>query len=179
MDKLSVEVSKAFQELRKPDSDKSDLSFDELAEKVPALSQAVSAAKRAQEEAIKGLEFYQKQLNDYANSMDGIIELQFEANRRLARSMDILNDGALTLAQTLGKEIPLRETVNNILNKTSRQTGGVTDPVDITRNILNLEAGRQTLKEASDSAANRGVGGKDEFMIMQNRLKNTNLDLLS
>jgi len=174
--KLSKEIKDAFKDITTT-GDLDVTSFDQIAEKVPGLTKQIDSARRAQEIAVKALEFYQNQLTEYSNSMNTMIDLQMEANKDFARASDILNNGTNELAKTFGREISLRDVTNNTLAKTRRQTGGATDPADITKNILNLENARKLIQASSNESANKGQAGKDEFVVMQDRLRNNNFAL--
>ena len=173
--KLSGEVGLAMKEMRKSGEDNVD--FSQLVEKIPQLGKVLDSAKRAQEVAIKSLENWQNALNDYANTTNQLIDIQIDSNQKLRRATDILVSGQNELANSLGKSVSLQSVVNDSRAKTASQTGGPTDPADIRRNIQGLEATRQSEQARSDTAAQRGFGGKDEFIMMQNRLKNTSVAL--
>ena len=173
--KLSSEVGLAMKDMRKSGEDNVD--FSQLVEKIPQLGKVLDSAKRAQEVAIKSLENWQNALNDYANTTNQLIDIQIDSNQKLRRATDILVSGQNELANSLGKSVSLQSVVNDSRAKTASQTGGPTDPADIRRNIQGLEATRQSEQARSDTAAQRGFGGKDEFIMMQNRLKNTSVAL--
>ena len=179
-DSLVPSFSKQIQSALKDISTKGDLdqvNFDEIAEKVPGLTKQIEAAKRAQESAVRAMEFYQNAVNEYANAMNTMIDLQLEANQAFNKASDIITSSNNELSKVFGREISLRETLTQTLDKARRQTGGETDPVRISRNIQNLENSRQTLQQASDSAAAKGPSAEDEFKTMQDRLRNNNLAL--
>ena len=175
--KLTEQVSQAFAELRGSGVDAKDISFDQLAEKVPALAKQIDIARTAQEESIKALEFWQKNLNEYAQAMNQSMEMLIESNARSRKAFDIQVKGALDLQRVLGKEITLREQVSVRLKEISNQTGGITNPTDIRTNIVDLENTRRSQQAASNSIAEKGGSGIDQFIVMQNRLKNTNMAL--
>lgn len=174
--KFSEQIKNALKDI-KTKGDLDTVNFEQIAEEVPGLTKQIESARRAQEVAVKALEFYQSQLNEYANAMNTMVELQFEANKDFGRAIDIIKNGNNELSKVFGREISLRDQVNTILSRTSRQTGGATDPTDISRNILNLENSRKILQGASNSAADRGPGAKGEFVVMQDRLRKNNLAL--
>ncbi|NDG30572.1 hypothetical protein EB118_10945, partial [bacterium] len=179
-DSLVPSISNQIRDALKDISTQGDLdtvNFNEIAEKVPALTKQIDAARRAQETAVRALEFYQSQLNEYANAMNSMVELQFNASKDFARASDIISSSSDELSKTFGREISLRDTLTQSLGKTRRQTGGATDPVDISRNITNLENSRKILQGASETAAAKGPAAQDEFKIMQDRLRNNNLAL--
>lgn len=174
--KLATEVQKAVADIRKG-GDKGPVDFDQLVEKVPALGKTLDGARRAQELANKALEYWQKNLNEYANAMNQSMEMQLEANARGRRAVDIQVKGAMELQKALGKEVTLREQVSSVLDSTSRQTKGLSSPSAIGDNIVKLNERRTVQQGMSDTAANRGASGKNEFMDMQQRLRNTNMAL--
>jgi len=179
-DSLVPSISNQIRDALKDISTQGDLdtvNFNEIAEKVPALTKQIDAARRAQETAVRALEFYQSQLNEYANAMNSMVELQFNASKDFARASDIISSSSDELSKAFGREISLRDTLTQSLGKTRRQTGGATDPVDISRNITNLENSRKILQGASETAAAKGPAAQDEFKIMQDRLRNNNLAL--
>jgi len=173
--KLSSEVGSAVKDMRKSGEDKVD--FSQLMEKVPQLGKVLDSAKRAQEVAIKSLENWQNALNDYANTTNQLIDLQIDSNQKLRKATDILANGQNELAKTLGKSVSLQSVVNDSRAKTASQTGGPTAPADIRRNIQGLELRRESEQARSDTAAQKGFGGKDEFMMMQDSLRNTSVAL--
>jgi hypothetical protein len=174
--KLGKEVQKAVTDIRKG-GDKGSIGFDELVEKVPALGKTLDGARRAQELANKALEYWQKNLNEYANAMNQSMEMQLEANSLGRKAIDIQNKGSMELQRALGKEVTLREQVSSVLDSTSRQTKGISAPSAIGDNIVKLNDRRTVQQGMSDTAANRGASGKNEFMDMQQRLRNTNMAL--
>jgi hypothetical protein len=176
-DKLSNQVNKAFAEISKSGTDAKDVSFDEIVEQVPAFADAIGSARRAEETAIKALEFYQKNLNDYSNAMNQMVDYQIEANSRFRRASDIQTQGLLKLNEAFGKSTSLFQQQQIANEQTRSLTGGPTNPAAIGQNILNLENTRSQIQGMSDTAANRGPAGRDEFMLMQNRLRNVNVSL--
>jgi hypothetical protein len=174
--KLSEQIKNALKDIT-TSGDLDSVSFEQIAEAVPGLSRQIESARRAQEVAVKALEFYQNQLTEYSNSMNTMIDLQMGAYKDFARASDILINSTNELAKAFGREISLREVINNTLNRTKNQTGGATNPTDITRNIFNLENSRKILETASENASNKGPTGKDEFVLMQDRLRKNNFAL--
>lgn len=173
--KLSAEVGSAVKDMRKSGEDKVD--FSQLVEKIPQLGKVIDSAKRAQEVAIKALENWQNALNEYANTTNQLIDLQVDSNQKLRRATDILVNGQNELNRVLGKSISLASVVSDSTNRTASQTGGPTDPVGIRRQIQGLEQIRASQQARSDTASQRGTAGKDEFVMMQERLKNTSVAL--
>ena len=173
--KMSKEVQSAFAELRQKGDE--DIGFDELAEKVPALSNSIQSAKVAQEVAIRALEFYQKNVNEYAKAMNDAVDMQISANNHLRQANDIEIKGRMQLAQTFGRSISLQEQQNNQRANIRSLTGGPTAPFDIRNNINDLNATRAAQQAAADTAAQAGPSGRDQFIAMQQNLKNTNISL--
>lgn len=174
-DKLGESVNQAIGQIRTKGDEKID--FGDLMEKVPQLGKVMDITRRAQEAATKALEHWQGALNDYGNSMNQIVDLQVEANARFRRASDIGSRGQMELDKALGKEISLRDQMSVALAGVRSQTGGATNPVDIGQNIRNLETRRASLESMSNTATQRGYSGKDEFMLMQDRLRSTNVAL--
>jgi hypothetical protein len=173
--KLSGEVKSAVQDMRKSGDDKID--FSQLVEKIPQLGNVVDSAKRAQETAIRALENWQNALNDYANTTNQLIDLQIDSNQKLRRATDTLVSGQNELNRVLGKTVSLQSVVADTRAATASQTGGPTSAVDIRRQIQDLELTRQSQQSRSDAAAQKGFSGKDEFMMMQGRLRETSVAL--
>jgi ABC-type transporter Mla subunit MlaD len=173
--KLGESVNSAIGKIRTKGDEKID--FGDLMEKIPQLGKVMDITRRAQEAAVKALEHWQGALNDYGNSMNQIVDLQVEANARLRRASDIGARGQMELDKALGKEISLRTQMSVALAGVKSQTGGATNPVDISQNIRNLENRRSSLESMSNTAGQRGFSGKDEFVLMQNRLRSTNIAL--
>jgi TP901 family phage tail tape measure protein len=173
--KMAEQVQLAFSEIMAK-GDKT-VSFDQLVEKVEPLSNAVESARAAQEKAVKSLEYWQKNLNDYADAMNTMVDQQVEINSRLSKASDIEIKGLLELDKVFGKSISLNRTGQISRADTARLTGGATNAQDIQRNILRLEEIRASQQASADFAPNRGVGGTDEFKTMENRLRLTNTAL--
>jgi TP901 family phage tail tape measure protein len=173
--KLSNEVGKNIEELRKSGQDKVD--FSELAERIPALSKVVESAKRAQETAIQALENWQKSLNTYSEAFNTITSLQIQNNERLRRSSDILYQGQLELGKAFGKSTDLRGAINNFNATVGSMSGGLTAVGDIAQEIQRLERVRQQQQNLQNDAANRGIEGAQDFMLMTKNLKDTNIKL--
>jgi TP901 family phage tail tape measure protein len=177
-DKLAGQTKLAFEKIRSErGGEDTRLNFDQITEEVPAFAKAISSAQRAQELAVKAMEFYQKNLNEYAQAMNQMVDFQIEANNRMRKASEVQAKGAMELAKTLGQTVSLTETRNVTEAPIRSMTGGLTNPGDIGRNVVNLEAQRRTLQTAADNAGNRGPAAKDEFAVMQNRLRNTNVAL--
>lgn len=177
-DKLAGQTRLAFEKIRSErGGEDTQLNFDQVAEEVPAFAKAISSAQRAQELAVKAMEFYQKNVNDYAQAMNQMVEYQVEANGRMRKASEIQTKGNMELSRTLGKRITLDDTRRATEAPIRSMTGGLTDPRDIGRNAINLENTRRIQQGSADSAANRGPAAKDEFALMQNRLRNTNTAL--
>jgi TP901 family phage tail tape measure protein len=173
--KLSGEVSKALEDMRKSGDDKVD--FTQLVEKIPQLSKVIESSKRAQEVALKALENWQNALNNYSTRMNELADLQIDTNEKLRKSTQILTDGQLELAKTLGKTIDVSDVRRNVEATTAQQTGGPTRPQDIANQILGLDNTRKAQEGSSDIARQRGPQGADDFVRMQNNLRNTNVAL--
>ena len=176
-DKLSSQVTKAFSEITKKGVDAEDVSLDDIVEQVPAFAESIASARRAEEEAIKAMEFYQKNINEYANAMNQMVDYQIEANNRTRKATEIQAKGNMELSRALGKRVSLEQVRKVEQAPIKSMTGGLTNAGDIGRQVVNLESIRARQQAASDAAANRGTAGKDEFALMQNRLRGTNVAL--
>ena len=172
-DKLSGQVRAALKELRQNGEDKAD--FSQLMEKIPGLARVIDSAKRAQEVAIKALEQWQAGLSSYAASFNSIMESQIDSNNKLRRANSLLIEGELELAKVFGGSTNLKTLQRNFNLNTQAMTGGAKSPQDIGQNIKDLEAQRRAQQAASDTAANRGPAGMNEFKLMTSRLKDTNM----
>lgn len=172
---LGKEMSSAIQEMRKKGEDKVD--FSELTERIPQLSKVVESSKRAHEIARKALEQWQNALNEYANAINQITEMQIESSTRARRANDILIQGEVELNKALGKDVSLRDAKNNALQRVSDQTGGITDPRAIGRNIRNLETTRADQQSLFNAAGNKGPGAINEVKMMGDELLKTNMAL--
>jgi TP901 family phage tail tape measure protein len=173
--KLAKAVNEGIGQIRQKGDEKID--FGDLVEKVPQLGKVMDHTRRAQEAALKALEHWQNGLNDYANSMNQTVDLQVEANSRIRRASDIQARSQMELDKVLGKEISLRDQMNVATAGVRSQTGGTIDPAVIAQNIRRLEDGRATQQSMSNTAGSRGFEGADEFRLMQDRLRNTNIAL--
>ena len=172
-DKLSQQIQEAFAELRTQERD-TNVSFDQLVEKVPALGKAVESARLAQEKAIKALEYWQKNVNDYASAVNSAMEAQIEAASRFRKAISIEVKGAMELSKALGKTISLTELKEASRAEIASQTGGITNPRDLLNNILSLEETRRTQQGLVNNAAEMGISGRDNLIVMQSRLRLTN-----
>jgi ABC-type transporter Mla subunit MlaD len=175
-DKIAVQTREAFVKIRSKGDDVK-LNFDQVVEEVPAFAKAISSAQRAQELANKAMEFYQKNVNEYAQAMNQMVDYQIEANNRMRKATQIQAKGNMELSRALGKRITLDESRKVAQAPIKSMTGGLTDARDIGRNVVNLENTRRNQQASADAAANRGPSGKDEFALMQNRLRGTNTAL--
>jgi TP901 family phage tail tape measure protein len=173
--KLSEQIKNALNDLSKNGDEKVD--FSQLIEKIPQLSKTVDSSRRAQETALKALEHWQNALNSYSEKMNQLLELQVDTNAKLLKSTQIVSDANMELAKALGKTVEVSEVRRNVENQTSFKTGGLTKPQDISRQILALENQRQNQENASDVARNAGPGAVNDFMKMQDSLRNTNVAL--
>jgi TP901 family phage tail tape measure protein len=174
-EKLGKQVNEAIGQIRQKGDEKID--FGDLMEKIPQLGKVMDSTRRAQEAAIKALEHWQNNLNDYSNAMNQMVESSIEANSRFRRSSDIQVRGQMELDKALGKEISLRQQLDASLAGVKAQTGGQTNPALIAQNVRTLETQRATQQSMSNTAGQRGYAGTDEFMMMQDRLRNTNIAL--
>jgi hypothetical protein len=137
-DKLSQQIQEAFAELRTQERD-TNVSFDQLVEKVPALGKAV--------------EYWQKNVNDYASAVNSAMEAQIEAASRFRKAISIEVKGAMELSKALGKTISLTELKEASRAEIASQTGGITNPRDLLNNILSLEETRRTQQGLVNNAA--------------------------
>jgi TP901 family phage tail tape measure protein len=169
-EKLSKEVQKSFAELRTGEDKK--ISFAELVEKVPQFAEAITTAKDAQESAIKALEFWQSQVNNYSKAMNQAMEYQLESNERLRKSTDIRIKSEEDLSKTLGKPSKLLDQRQNTLARTASLTGGATDPTDIANNLLRLNNVRATQQGMIGEAA---AGGPQNASTIEKMTRNLNL----
>jgi hypothetical protein len=172
---LGKEMSTAIQEMRKKGEDKVD--FSELTERIPQLSKVVESSKRAHEIAKRALEQWQGAVNEYANAINQITEMQVEASARSRRANSIMIQGQNDLQRALGKEISLREAKNNTLQGFEDQTGGLSNPRAIGRNIRNLEGVRAEQQSLYNAAGNKGPGATGEVQMMGDQLLRTNTAL--
>ena len=174
-EKLAREVKVALNEIRKEGDEKAD--FTQIEEKLKDLGRILESTRRAQEVALKALENWQTSLNNYTSSINTLADLQIDFQARLRKSSELIIDSQLNLARTLGKDISLENLIGNRNALTRQQTGGLTSPQDIFRNINRLEAQRRQQEGAVDVARQRGPTGLKDFMAMSNSLKLTNVAL--
>jgi hypothetical protein len=175
VDKLSGEVGNILKDFQTSGEDK--LDYTKLSEKLGQLNRVVDSSKRAQEVAIKALEFYQNALNTYAQNINKTIDLQISANQRLRKATDIVTDSELSLAKTLGKNISLENARATVNSRVAARTGGVTNPNDIFDSINKLENTRTVQQAEQRSAADRGVSGQADFIKFTKNLADTNVGL--
>ncbi len=174
-EKLGKQVNEAIGQIRQKGDEKID--FGDLMEKIPQLGKVMESTRRAQEAALKALEHLQSGFNDYANSMNQVVESTIESNMRFRRASDIQSRGQMELNKVLGKEISLKDQLNAATAGIRSQTGGTADPARIAQNVRSLDAQRAVEQSMSNTATSRGLNGVDEFRMMQDRLKNTNIAL--
>jgi TP901 family phage tail tape measure protein len=175
--KIANQVREGLVTLRKNQDDQID--FTDLVEKVPSLSKVIDSAKRAQEAAIKALEFWQNSLTNYSSAINQLVDLQVETNNRLRQSNKLLINSQIELAKTLGKDVSV-ETLTRARNiDIAARTGGATDPTAIFNRILQLENRRRGLQSAVDATANIGPSAvaANNFIRLNQSLKNNNVAL--
>lgn len=174
-EKLAREVKVALNEIRKEGDQKAD--FTQIEEKLKDLGRILESTRRAQEVALKVLENWQNSLNNYTSSINSLTDLQIDFAARLRKSAELVIDSQNNLARTLGKDISIETLVGNRNALVRQQTGGVSSPVDIFKNINRLEAQRLQQEGAVDIARQGGPGRLKDFTTMSNNLKLTNVAL--
>jgi hypothetical protein len=170
--KLASQTSAAVSKMRTDGDEKID--FDDLADKVPGLAKVVDATKRAQEMAVKRLEFFQQSLNEYSESINSLAELQYNIGERLRRVNNLRIKSEEDLSRALGKSTSFEATKSNVRSNV-QSLAGTTDPRQIFENLANLEQQRQQQQSRVTSAANRGA--VQEYVVMTNQLKTTTLQM--
>lgn len=164
-----------FREINQKGED--SISFRELAERIPLLGKQIEAAEKTQQTAIKALELWQSVLNSYSEAMNRQVQDQIDINNLNRKAADIRSKGEIALSEALGKEVTLRQRVNSSLANVQSMTGGETNPAAISANILDLENIRQQQQESVNAIANSSVGVTDNFKLMSDSLRSTNLAL--
>ena len=170
--RLSSQTSMAVTKLRKNGDEKID--FQDLADEVPALSKVVEASRRAQEVSLKRLEFYQQSLDQYSESVNTLTDIQYGIGERLRKVSSMRIKAEEDLNSKLGRETSLSDVKTNA-RANVKSLAGTTDPAEIFKNLQSLEIQRQRQQNSSNTAANRGAA--QEFQVMQNQLKSTNLQM--
>ena len=173
-EKLSKQISDAITDARKNGEEKID--FSDLSEKVPALARSIDAAKRAQETAIKALEFYQTAISNYAEGVNKTVDLIISANDRLREAQSIRVRSEIELAKTLGKKISL-DTVKGAARASAESKAGTSDPFKIFNNINRLEGVRRFQQENMNNAANKGLSGARDVKAFGSQLGQTTMQL--
>jgi TP901 family phage tail tape measure protein len=174
-DKLAKEVGSTLVDLRKSGDDKVD--FAQLSEKLAGLNSVIETAKDAQSVAIKALQNYQNILNQYANNLNKIIDLEISARERSRKSIDITADSQLELSKTLNRTISVADVFAKRNASVGRQTGGITDPADIFNAVLKLNRTREIQQSSVQQSAEKGPAGVQDFVRFNNDLKATNISL--
>lgn len=171
---LSKDISSSLSESQKSGDDK--INYQQVFGEASAFSKTVQATKRAQEAAVKALEFYQQSVNNYAQSMNEAVALQMSSNEKMRRADDIRVRGEMTLAKTLGKSISL-ESSKSAANAGVMSQAGTSDPRQIMNNIGRLEMTRQNQQASVDASAQRGPKGSKDLMAFTSQLSGTTMQL--
>ena len=173
--KLGEQVKTALDEMRKSGDD--NLNFDDLMEKIPALSKVLESGKRAQESALKALEHWQSSLNSYSEKINQLIDLQIDTNEKLRRSSELVINGNMEVSRALGKDVSVSSVRSARNVGIAQRTGGLTDADAISKNIMGLESRRRSLESSANSAGNRGLAGGNDFVKFKSGLLDTNVAL--
>ena len=171
---LSKDISSSLSESQKSGDDK--INYQQVFGEASAFSKTVQATKRAQEAAVKALEFYQQSVNNYAQSMNEAVALQMSSNEKMRKADDIRVRGEMTLAKTLGKSISL-ESSKSAANAVVMSQAGTSDPRQIMNNIGRLEMTRQNQQASVDASAQRGPKGSKDLMAFTSQLSGTTMQL--
>lgn len=171
---LSKQTASAITESRKKDDDKTD--FKSLFSETAAFGKVVQATKRAQEAAVKALEFYQQSVSNYAQSMNEMVSLQISSNEKFRRASEIRSRGEIDLAKTLGKNISF-ETSKQTARAGVMSQAGTTDPTAIFNNIGRLEQIRQGQQGALNSAVQGGPRNQKDIIAFNRELASTTMGL--
>ena len=171
---LSKDISSALSDSQKKGEDKID--YQQVFGEASAFGKTVQATKKAQEAAVKALEFYQQSVNNYAQSMNEAVALQMSSNEKMRRADDIRVRGEMTLAKTLGKSISL-ESSKSAANAGVMSQAGTSDPREIMNNIGRLEMTRQSQQASVDASAQRGPRGSKDLMAFTSQLSGTTMQL--
>ena len=173
--KLGEQVKTALDEMRKRGDE--NLNFDDLMEKIPALSKVLESGKRAQESALKALEHWQSSLNSYSEKINQLIDLQINTNEKLRRSSELVINGNMEVSRALGKDVSVSSVRSARNVGIAQRTGGLTDADAISKNIMGLESRRRSLESSANSAGNRGLAGGNDFVKFKSGLLDTNVAL--
>ena len=171
---LSKDISSSLSESQKSGDDK--INYQQVFGEASAFSKTVQSTKKAQEAALKALEFYQQSVNNYAQSMNEAVALQMSSNEKMRRADDIRVRGEMTLAKTLGKSISL-ESSKSAANAGVMSQAGTADPRQIMNNIGRLEMTRQNQQASVDASAQRGPKGSKDLMAFTSQLSGTTMQL--
>jgi len=171
---LSKDISSSLSESQKSGEDK--INYQQVFGEASAFSKTVQSTKKAQEAALKALEFYQQSVNNYAQSMNEAVALQISSNEKMRRADDIRTRGEMTLAKNLGKNISF-ESSKSAANAGVMSQAGTSDPRQIMNNIGRLEMTRQNQQASVDAAAQRGPKGAKDLMAFTGQLSGTTMQL--
>ena len=157
----------------------SSISYDELTENVGAFSKTISSAERAQDMANRALEFWQKNLNEYSESMNQAAGYQVESNSRMRKASDIKIRADNELNKTLGNSPSMNSQIKITQDSfKARTTGATSDPTAIGESVRRLNDTREQQQKSSDSLVReKGQGGIEEYKMMRTRLNATNVAL--
>jgi TP901 family phage tail tape measure protein len=175
VDKLSGQIGKAIADLRKSGDDK--ISFGDLQEKVSGLSSALDTAKNVSDIVVKALDNFNNSLNTYSSNINKIIDLEISSREKLRRAEDILINSGLELAKTFGESINLEQSRARAQAKTSKLTGGPTDPNGIFNQILKLNTEKSIAESSRAQAGERGAAGADDFTKFSKDVQNNSVAL--
>jgi endonuclease YncB( thermonuclease family) len=171
---VSKQMAGSITDSRTKGDDKTD--FKTLFSETAAFGKIVQSTKRAQEAAVKALEFYQQSVNNYAQSMNEMVSLQISSNEKFRRASDIRARGELDLAKTLGKSVSFEKS-KQVAQAGVISQAGTADPTAIFNNIGRLEQVRQSQQGALNSAVQGGPRNQKDIIAFNRELASTTMGL--
>jgi TP901 family phage tail tape measure protein len=158
---LSKSIGVGITEIRRKEGEGTKdrkIDFAELLRAIPGLKDTVDALKTTNNSVISSLENYQTVLDRFTQKLEASSEKLREAADRRFKAEDIVIDSSIQLARTFGSSI--NPALGNVLRdqRTSRMTGGVTDPNDILLQINQLQSRSSSQRDNLSELKNRTVG---------------------
>lgn len=158
---LSKSIGVGITEIRRKEGEGTKdrkIDFAELLRAIPGLKDTVDALKTTNNSVISSLENYQTVLDRFTQKLEASSEKLREAADRRFKAEDIVIDSSIQLARTFGSSI--NPALGNVLRdqRTSRMTGGLTDPNDILLQINQLQSRSSSQRDNLSELKNRTVG---------------------
>ena len=172
---LINQITAGIEGLRTTGKDKADVDSSTVRESITGFGDTIDAISGSTSVLIQAQQSYRAALEQYTRVSNQIITTLETRNNLLNRSFSILERGALRLSQAFG-QAETASSARAIQNREiGRQTGGLTNPVDIFRQLIKLNERRQDLQTRREGA--EGPGALNEFQNFDDSLIQTNVQI--